>query len=567
MIKSYKEAKSYKYSKAVVSGNILASKFIIKQAKEYLKDLQRDDLYFDLEWHNKVSVFFEKICYVPELASPVELPLPHAFWIEQIHCLRYKASGRRKYTQAYIQVARKQAKTFYAAVNALFELIMGSDMSPQIMCGANNRDQAIICTDMMGRIIKCSPKLRHLMTEGVIELFTYRKKTTEIVYDDGAGRIGRIEAMPRDPGDGGNPSIAIIDELHEAKDLSLLETMKSGQGLRKNPMAVIITSPGHDKDAPCYSVLRDKAVKILDGIIDDDSFLPILFELDDESDWDNINELEKSNPMMPYMATLKPYLESRILEAKDTSSGTVAVNIKIKNCGIWVDSATTWIDSEIIKANNHGITNDELLDKICFLGIDLAKGEDLNAVALFFPNVRPNIHCIKMMYWIPSDKVANHRDHVDYRSWINRGLMIMQDGNVADHKLMSKDIIDEIAKYKVKSIGFDARLAYAGIVPDLAHAGYEDRLMSVGQGFTLTTGVIQMENWLKRFEMDLMNNSVLYWNLANTVMKVGDQGDSFPSKAKSGNKIDGVSASLTAIMEYLRVGAEPTKSFGFAVLN
>ena len=54
MIKSYKESKSYKYSLAVISGKILASKFIIKQAKSYLEDLENDDYYFDLEWHNKV---------------------------------------------------------------------------------------------------------------------------------------------------------------------------------------------------------------------------------------------------------------------------------------------------------------------------------------------------------------------------------------------------------------------------------------------------------------------------------------------------------------------------------
>ena len=46
MIKSYKESKSYQYADAVVNGDIVASKFIIKQAKRYLKELERDDLYF-----------------------------------------------------------------------------------------------------------------------------------------------------------------------------------------------------------------------------------------------------------------------------------------------------------------------------------------------------------------------------------------------------------------------------------------------------------------------------------------------------------------------------------------
>lgn len=567
MIKSYKESKSYKYAKDVISGKIVASNFIIKQANRYINDLKRDDLYFDLDWHKKVIVFFEQICYVPELAAPVELPLPHAFWIEQVHCLRYKKNKKRKYKQAYIQVARKQAKTFYAANNALFELILGEDNKPEIMCGANTREQAVLCTKMIGHVIGCSPELKELKADKKLTLFTWQKEVTGVHYDNGNGREGKIEAMPKDPGDGGNPSVTVVDELHEAKDLKLLETMKSGQGLRRNPLALIITSPGHNKDAPCYSVLRDTAVKILDGVIENDNFLPILFELDNEEDWDNIDQLIKSNPMMDYMDTLEDFLLDRIQEAKDIG-GETEVNIKIKNSGIWVDAATTWISSEIVKANNHNIQESELLGKECYLGIDLAKGEDLNACALLFPNIRENIHAIKMMYWIPSDKVKTNRDHVDYTRWIQKGFMIQQDGNVADHTLISKDIINEISKYNVKSIGFDSRFAYAGIIPALAHAGYEDLLNPVGQGYSgLSAAVVQMFNWMKREEMDLMHNQVLYWNLANVVMKVGDEGDQIPSKGKSNMKIDGVSASLTAIAEYLRVGAKPVGSFGFAILN
>lgn len=567
MIKSYKESKSYKYAKGVISGKIIASKFIIKQAERFVNDLKRTDLYFDLNWHHKVSVFFEEICFVPELSAPVELPLPHAFWIEQVHCLRYKKNKTRKYKQAYIQVARKQAKTYYAGINALFELIVGEDNRPEIMCGANSRDQAIYCTRMVGDIIKSSPVLKELIAEKKLTMFTWQKEVTGAYYDDGEGRVGKIEAMPKDPGDGGNPSTTVIDELHEAKDLKLLETMKSGQGLRRNPLALIITSPGHNKDAPCFSVLRATAIKVLEGTIENDRFLPILFELDDEDDWDNIKELKKSNPMMDYMDTLEDYLIDRIKEAKE-NPGEQEVNIKIKNSGIWVDAATTWVSSDVVKANSHGIKVQELIGKDCYLGIDLAKADDLNAVALFFPNVRGNIHVVKMMYWIPSDKVKQNRDHVDYSRWVKEGFMIKQDGNVADHSLMAKDIMNEISKYNIKSIGFDSRFAYAGIVPSLAHAGYEEILMPVGQGYTgLSASVSQMYNWLQKNEMDLMDHKVLYWNMANVVMKVGDEGDMIPSKGKSNMKIDGVSATLTAIAEYLRIGAKPVGNFNFAILN
>lgn len=556
---TYKSAKSYKYAKKVVSGKVLASKYIVKQAERFLADLERDDLVFDMKWHRKVSVFFSEIICVPELGHPVEMPEPHAFWIEQLHCLRYKDDGRRRFKSAYIQCARKQFKTYYAAANGLFDLIVGTDMNPNIMCGANSRDQALICTDMMGKIIKKSPELKELVTDGQITMHTYKKQVTEIIYETD-DKFGRVDAMPRDPGDGGNPSTVVIDELHEAKDLDLLETMNSGMAQRVEPLTMIITSPGKNKDAPCYSVLRKKSIDVLNGTVEDDRHLVIMFELDEESEWDDLAKMEKSNPMIPYSRTLKEYLVERIAEAK-AQGGQIEANIKIKNCGIWVDAAEVWLQHEVLISNDHNITEDDLIGMECYTGLDLAKQEDLNAFCLFFPNVRENVHAVKMMYWIPEQKVNDNRDHVDYRKWVQQGFMIKQEGNVADHVKIARDIIAEVKKYQLMSFGYDPKYAIMAVLPMMAEAGYEDQLAPVGQGYALSPAVVQVAEWAKTQQLDLMKNKVLFWNFANTVMRMGEQGDMYPSKKESQNKIDGVSALLTAVNRYLAVNAEMETEF------
>ena len=543
---------------------VVAGQYIKKQCDRFLNDLARDDLYWDFEWMNKVHTFFDKILVVPELGNSVEMPEAHAFWIEQIHCLRYKSNKVRKYTTAYIQVARKNFKTYYAAGNALFELILGADNMPSIMCGANSRDQAIICTEMCGRLMSVSPMLKKLIEAKSVEVFTYRKKTTEISLEIGS-RIGRLEAMPRDPGDGGNPAVAIIDEFHEAKDMSLLETMKSGQAQRREPLNMIITSPGTNKEVPCYSVLRKTSIDILNGLVEDDRFLPVIFELDSDEEWDDIEMLVKSNPMMYVTETLKPYLVSRIKEAKN-QGGFVESSVKIKNSGIWTDVADVWIPDAILKSNSFNISDDRLIGRECFIGLDLAKKEDLNACALFFPNIDGK-NVVKMMYWIPEDKVRDNRDRIDYSRHVQNGWMIQQDGNVSDHRLVSNDIIAELKKYSIRSFGYDARYAYGAIIPDLVSAGYEEVLHPVGQGFELSPAVVWANESIRRLEFDLKDNPVLLWNFANTVMKMGHHGDMYPSKAESNNRIDGVSALLTAITEFLHVGVAKQTYTGFAVLN
>ena len=89
-----------------------------------------------------------------------------------------------------------------------------------------------------------------------------------------------------------------------------------------------------------------------------------------------------------------------------------------------------------------------------------------------------------------------------------------------------------------------------GPAAELAHAWFGAG-GGVGQGFTLSPATVQVNEWMKKEQMDLMHHKVLYWNLANVEMFVGHQGDFYPSKGKSGSKIDGVSAMLTAITGYL----------------
>jgi len=221
-----------------------------------------------------------------------------------------------------------------------------------------------------------------------------------------------------------------------------------------------------------------------------------------------------------------------------------------------VDAAAVWIQRSVLEQNEHNIKDEELIGRECYTGLDLAKSNDLNAFAMFFPNVRPNIHVMKTIFWIPEYKVNNHRDGVDYKRWVQQGFMIQQQGNVADHMAIARDIIEMVKPYEVKSFGYDAKYAIMAVLPMMAEAGYEEQLSPVGQGWTISPAVVQIFNWTAKKQMQFGNHPTVLWNYANTVMRMGDQGDQIPSKVKSGNKIDAVSAHLTAVTEYLRHNAE-----------
>ncbi len=563
--KQVKQTKSFIYSQKVIDGKIISCEFIKKACKRFQHDLTRDDLIFNLIEVEKITFWFEKIIYVPELKKPVKLPLPHAFWLQQIYGFYYKESGERRFKEMLLQVARKNAKTFYAAAISLYELIAGLDDFPMIMQGANSREQALICTRQTGRLIEKSPVLQELLNNS-LHIRYHGGEANKIFLKD-VEKEGKIEAMPKDPGDGGNPSMYVIDELHETEHLLLIETMKSGQGARMNPLGLIISSPGVHKNWPLYTVFREESIKILDGVIDNDRFLALLYEQDKEEDWDNPEFYEKANPMLPYSKTMRSYLDDRIKDAKNKGGATMA-SVKIKNCGVWVDSAVTWVDSRVINENEHDISYDDLLGKECYTGIDLSKAKDITAIGYLFPNIKKGVHAYYVQSHIPEDKLNSTEDHVDYRKWNEEGWLIVHPGNVIDHDIVSDKALEFMKKVNVKGVGFDVKYAYSGVITTIAKAGYEEICTPTAQGYKLSPAVVTAEAALEKKQYHFFKNPVTRWHFSNVVMKIGDQGDYFPTKEGGHNKIDIVSAYLTAETERNhREQDEKTSDIGITILN
>jgi phage terminase large subunit-like protein len=548
------DLKSYKYAQSVLNGEQIASNFIKLAAERFMNDLERDDLVFRTDVLEVIYSLIENDIYVPETRQKNVVFPPHAFWLDQLYGFRYKETDKRKYTTMYLQFARKNFKTFYAALVSIIETILWRDRYPEILVGANSRDQALICTTKIGEIIKVSPFLKELWNNnnGYIKMYAHKDHINTILFEN-EERKSVIKAIPRDLGDGGNPSIGIIDEFHEAKSTALIETIQSGQGQRADPLTMIITSPGNDRASVCYDE-RETSRKILTGDLKDDRHLAILFELDNEEEWDQIDLLEKSNPMMPYVDTLKPYLERRITEAKKYGGGKAA-NVKIKNCGIWIDAPEVWIEKSVLQENNHGIRRDDLKDYPVYVGFDLAKSKDLNALCIMADV--DGVMVFDLHYWISEEKLKDDSDKVDYLKWHEKGYMHVMDGDTIDFYDLGLEICDILKEYSnIQVIAFDVRYSYMGVVPVLKAQGYEDLCIPVGQGATLAPATIQLEKWLEQRKCDLMSNEVLFWNFANVILKYNRNGDPYPTKEDRFKKIDGVVAILTAMEEYLRINAE-----------
>jgi phage terminase large subunit-like protein len=535
-----------KYADDLISGKVVSGQLMIKSAKRFKKDLKRKDLVFDAEAAEKALNFIEKYLRHWEgswRGQPLLLEPWQKFIVYQIFGWK-KKDGRRRVRSVYIQVARKNGKTSFAAAILLYHIFADSENTPQILVGANNEDQAKICVNSAGRILQQSPEFHELLDDEDVKLSIYGRNVIGIYYKD---RDGSVKAMSKNPDtqDGFNPSLGIIDEYHEAKDDALLNVIESGQGARPQPLLFVVTTAGFLKSGPCFAKLRRMSVDILNGKSKDDSHMAFIFEQDKDDDWKDSKVWKKSNPNLG-VSVFEDYLETRLVKALNEGASK-EVDFKTKNLNMWVDAPEVWIPDDVYMKNSHGITPDMLLGRPCWAGLDLSSGIDINAYVLYFPkDDQIPFNCFLSYFWIPSDNVRENKINMDYSDFVKDGFIFTTPGNIIEHEMITDFIIRDSSKYKLQTIGFDARMAYHGTIQQLLNAGID--CQPFGQGMmNVTEPTKDLEKMVYEGVMEHFKNPVMRWMNGNITLRRDSIDNYMIDKGKSQGKIDGFAALINAI--------------------
>jgi phage terminase large subunit-like protein len=568
------------YAKKVLSGEIIAGKYIKLACQRFLDDLNRDDIYFDEHEASRIIKFFETILVHVEgkwAGTPIKLALWQKFFLMNIYGWFYN-DGSRRFSTFLLEIARKNAKSTKAGGISLFDLLIDTDSTPQILIGSNNHEQAQICATMAGKMAEQSPAIKKKIQTGKIHVYKYRGKVLDIVLKDGT-RNGAISAMTKNvkTKDGFNPSRYIIDEYHAAETDELKNVAESGQGARENPSGGVITTAGYNQAGPCYTKDRRISIDILEGNKEDDSHFALIYELDKEDDWEDETNWIKANPLMFHETlnnepecsdTILPYLRKQYRKAKN-EGGTKEVDFKTKNLNMWVDSVEVWIPKDVYIKNHHKLNIDDLKDRECYGGTDLASGVDLNAHVLWFPNVDEityydeeadekkilPVHAALPFFWIPKSKLFNTDGGVDYRKWVDQGFIRTAGEKTVDPQFIGAEIAQICSEYEVKSNAFDPSKVYHGCYQEVSASGI------VCSSFAQSTRNMdaptrEIETMLYQGQIEHFNNPVLEWNFRNVVIYKDSSGNIKPDKSKSQNKIDGVSAMCNAVGEWMTMRAQ-----------
>lgn len=566
--------------------------YVRQAAKRFLDDLKRASrkscpFYFS-EWHaDDVCDFVEKLPHVQGSWDSKTLTLEPAqvFILVNVFGFRRRSDDRRRFTRAYIEVARKNAKSTLTAGVALYCLTCEGEMGPDIVVGATTGAQA-------EKVFKPA-KLMVDRTGALREAFNLKAWARSITCGDNGGAIQPINSKSSSQ-DGWNPYVGILDELHAHKDRGLFDVIRSAFGARKQPLMWMITTAGYDVRGVCFEQ-RTLVAKILSGAVDADHYFGIVFTIDEKDDVFDERVWRKANPLLGSAVDLDE-LRGYAIEAK--ASPASLGEFKTKRLNVWLNAASAWLSVEAWKkATVEGLDWSDFHGLECTIGADLADKDDITAVVLIGKAAGGKL-LVKPVFFLPAAALVretqNDTGQSTYGVWAGhnggppldddaeglpplfdlredgtpdwskplkelpaawRPHLLVTPGDFVDHNQVEHFIRWLVATQSVRKITFDqfaaAQQMAARLNADLA--GGDDDLAVVlhKSAPNVTDPAKDLEARVKAgpHQIGHDGNPVLTWMVSNAVVTRHVNGTLIPKKetAESPNKIDGVDAMINGI--------------------
>ena len=494
---------------------------------------------YDKKRADKAVAFIEKFLthtkgelggkpFILEKFQKEEIIKPLFGWVDK--------NGYRKYRTCYIEIPRKNGKSNLCAAIVLYQLFCSGEPGQEIISAAADRSQASIVFSIAKQMVLQNP-----------ELNKRAKVFRNAITIESTGSFYKAISSESNTAHGMNISTLIFDELHTQKSNDLWEVCTTATGARRQPLIMAITTAGYDKQSLCFQ-MSEYATKVRDGIIKDETFLPILYRAEIEDNWKDEKIWKKANP--GYGKIIKEaYFKQQFKKAELTPS--FQNTFKRLHLNIWTGSESLWIDdTDYMACNISPIDTEKLKGRDCFAGLDLASTRDISALVLIFPDDDDNFDIVPY-FFVPEDKAKAQGvgDGVDYLTWIDQKYIISTPGNVQDYNFIEAKFKELAEDFNIVSCAFD-RWNSSQIVVNLINDGA--RMNPIGMGFiSLSAPSKLLEKLILNKQMNHGGNPVLRWMMNNVHITEDPAGNIKPNKAKSSNKIDGVVALICALAEYL----------------
>lgn len=524
------------YWEQIQSGAVVVSKRVEKQYKKLVDDIKnpKNGYHFDIDRGNKPIEFIETFCRHSKgewAGKPVILELFQKAYIMALFGFISDLTGFRQYRESLFMVARKNGKSTMAAGLALYMMIADNEPGAEIFSVASKKDQARIIFDETLNMVKQSPDLSKFI----------KKRKTDLYFEPTMSKFQPL-GKNSDTLDGLNTHLCVIDELHSIKDRNIYEVMKQSMSARRQPLLIMVTTSGQLREN-IFDDIFLYASSLVDGLFEDETFLPIIYELDDQKEWERPTAWYKANPGLETIKKLDD-LQNKVKRAANSPADLAGIlckdfNVKTTGSQSWL----TWED----------INNESTFDLERFRGKYFIGGGDLSitgdltcATALMMDKETQEIF-IHQMYWLPRDKFDDRvqKEKIPYDIWLKKGLLRLCNGNTIDYADVTEWFLELVNVHGITPawIYYDAYSARYWVDEMQSHGFDMQRCIQGAK--TLSLPMQQLGADLQAKKINYNNHPILKWCLTNTGIQTDRNGNIVPIKAQSAKmRIDGTASML-----------------------
>ncbi|HEK1349016.1 TPA: terminase large subunit [Pseudomonas aeruginosa] len=550
------------YASDVVSGGIVACRYVKLACQRFLNDLDRqgDDDWpyvFDEAKADRAVKFMQLMPHTKGKWSASKSKLMFEPWQVFIEANIFgwvkKDTGKRRFREAYEEIPRKNGKSARLAARGIYLFAADGESGAEVYSGATTEKQAF---EVFRPAWMMAHKLENLRNRFGIELSGNQKNPGPMfVMED----MSKFETVIGNPGDGASPHAALVDEYHEHDTDALVDTMQTGMGAREQPLLSIITTAGSNLGGPCYEKRRD-VIRILEGQTIDETIFGIIYTIDEDDPWDAPASLIKANPN--YGVSVFPdFLLAQLQQAKRSASKQNA--FRTKHLNQWVGARTVWMNMLAWQRQKRDFTIADMAGCRCWMALDLASKKDVAALVMLFEKAG-QFYCTPRFYAPEAAAEENEK----YQNFALEGHLVLTPGSMTDYAFIEADILDLAKQIDLQDSAFDDWQANY-LITRLSNTSIP--VVDFNQT------VKNMSDPMKEVEARVIartlwhdGNPVMTWMMGNVAAKIDAKENIYPRKENDNDpncKIDGPVALIMAMGRALVAGVDDGDDFMNAIRN
>lgn len=436
------DATFFEWLKHNVKGSTNTTSRLTQSDLEFI----RQGGYWDSSEADRIRDFIETYCIQskhPFFGMPVELMQYQWKLIRNLYSWR-NADSSRRYRELILFVPKSNGKSTLISCLCLYTMLAIEGSLTLVM--ATDIEQANIVFGESAMMCELSPELE--------EVTWVRRSRRTIQHDGNKSFIKMLSSIPSGKS-GFRADLWVADELCEHKEVyarTTIDLLENATASKPSALKVVISTAHFKQEGNVGFEHFKKAKDIINGNIIETQTYAVVYCVDDDDKWDDVEALKKANP-----ACGKVFNERNLLDdlekVKNDSVGQNRFRTLRANQFVGISE---FVQAYTINKQSIKLDNNLLKSLPCCITVDASKQWDLTAVSFIW---KDGLRYYAKNHYFQCQSM-NYRkcllDGVPYDRWAREGNLHLTLGDTISYEEVRQVIEEEARKYKVAAIYYDA---------------------------------------------------------------------------------------------------------------